>query len=149
MLWVSPTWRERISAPGPTYVNLDDPSRGLDAPPWPDARAFDTPALGLELMAAALAAHDVLAEHTWPAVHERARSLAARLAERLEAAGHEVAPRAATTLVSWVAEDPEAQSAALAEQGIVVRSFPGLPWLRASVGAWNDEDDLDRLVAAL
>jgi selenocysteine lyase/cysteine desulfurase len=30
-----------------------------------------------------------------------------------------------------------------------VRSIPGRPWLRASVGAWNDERDLDRLLDAL
>ena len=27
----------------------------------------------------------------------------------------------------------------------MVRNLPGTPYLRASVGAWNDEDDLDRL----
>jgi L-cysteine/cystine lyase len=32
---------------------------------------------------------------------------------------------------------------------VIVRNIPGTPWLRASVGAWNDEDDLDRLLAAL
>ena len=36
-----------------------------------------------------------------------------------------------------------------AERGIVVRSFPERPWVRASVGAWNDESDLARLVDAL
>ena len=30
-----------------------------------------------------------------------------------------------------------------------MRNLPGRPFLRASVGAWNDESDLDRLLAAL
>jgi len=30
-----------------------------------------------------------------------------------------------------------------------VRSIPGRPWLRASVGAWNDENDLERLLDSL
>ncbi len=33
--------------------------------------------------------------------------------------------------------------------GVVVRNLPGRPLLRASVGAWNDERDLERLLAAL
>ena len=30
-----------------------------------------------------------------------------------------------------------------------MRHLPGTPYLRASVGAWNDEDDLERLLGAL
>ena len=30
-----------------------------------------------------------------------------------------------------------------------MRNLPGRPLLRASVGAWNDESDLERLLAAL
>ena len=30
-----------------------------------------------------------------------------------------------------------------------MRNIPGRPWLRASVGAWNDEGDLERLLEAL
>ena len=149
MLWIAPAWRGRLAPDGPTYVNLAEPADGIDAEPWPDARAFDSPAMSLEVVAGALAAHDVLAAHGWPEVHARARDVAAELAERLAAAGREVAPRSQTTLVSWVSPDPEGESAALAEAGVVVRSFAGLPWVRASVGAWNDESDLERLLAGL
>jgi selenocysteine lyase/cysteine desulfurase len=37
----------------------------------------------------------------------------------------------------------------LAEARITVRPLPGTPYLRASIGAWNDETDLDRLLDAL
>ena len=32
---------------------------------------------------------------------------------------------------------------------MAVRNLPGFPYLRVSVGAWNDESDLERLLAAL
>jgi len=149
MLWVAPAWRERVAARGPTFVNLAEPGRGLASAPHPDARRHDAPALSPEACAAALAAHDVLAGAGWDAVHERAASLAETLAAMLADAGHEVLPRGRTTLVTWRAGDAPAARARLARAGVVVRDIPGRPWLRASVGAWNDESDLERLVAEL
>ena len=60
-----------------------------------------------------------------------------------------MAPRGRTTLVSWEDPDPEASRERLAEHGILVRNLPGTPYLRASVGAWNDEADIERLLATL
>ena len=60
-----------------------------------------------------------------------------------------VAPRGESTLVSFESADPEAERARLADGGVVLRNIPGRPWLRASVGAWNDEDDLERLLGML
>ncbi len=80
---------------------------------------------------------------------ERARTLAARLAEMLAAAGREVVPRGASTLVSFSSPDAEREREPLAAAGVIVRNLPGRPWLRASVGAWNDEGDLERLVGSL
>jgi selenocysteine lyase/cysteine desulfurase len=34
----------------------------------------------------------------------------------------------------------------LQTEGIIVRNLPGSPYVRASVGAWSSEDELDRLV---
>jgi len=149
LLWVAPSWRERLAVISPTYVNLSTPAAGLGAEPWPDARALDTPALSNEAMVAALTAHDVLAVVGWSAVHERAAGLAAALAERLRSTGRTVAPRGDSTLVSWEEPDPDAATARLAREGIIVRSLPQTPYLRASIGAWNDESDLERLLTAL
>ena len=149
MLWVSPAWRERLPSLAPGYLNLAEPGAGLDTAPWPDARAHDAPAIPLEAWSAAFAAHEVLAEFGWPEVHERATSLAAGLADRLRERGRTVAPRGDTTLVTWEMPDAADVPARLAEQGIVVRNLPGTPYVRASVGAWNDEGDLERLVGAL
>jgi selenocysteine lyase/cysteine desulfurase len=149
MLYLSPALRERLAITRRGYGNLADPDAGLDARPHDDARALDTASLNAETVACALAAHELLAAVGWAAVHERARALAARLAELLGARGREPAPRARTTLVSFPSADPPAERARLAEHGVIVRNIPHRPWLRASVGAWNDEDDLDRLLGAL
>jgi L-cysteine/cystine lyase len=37
----------------------------------------------------------------------------------------------------------------LQADGVAVRNLPGTGRLRASVGAWNDDDDLQRLLTAL
>ena len=149
LLWVAPVWRERLAIATPTYLNLSVPSDGLDAAAWDDARALDAPALSNEALAAALAAHDVLADAGWPAVHERAIGLAAGFADQLRATGREVAPRDDTTLVSWEQDDPEGTAIRLAGTGTTIRFLPGTPYLRASVGAWNDESDLERLLDTL
>src|SRR5206468_12936071 len=101
MLWVSPTWRDRLAPPAPGYLNLAEPGKGLDTEPWPDARAYDAPAIPLEAWSAAQAAHDVLAGFGWPEVHERATGLAATLVEQLRERGRTVALRGETTLVTW------------------------------------------------
>jgi L-cysteine/cystine lyase len=149
MLWVSPAWHERLAPPAPGYVNLAEPARGLDTAPWPDARAHDAPAVSLETWSAAIAAHDVLDGFGWPQVHARATGLAAQLATALGERGFTVAPRGDTTLVSWLAPEAETLPARLSERGVVVRSLPGARYLRASVGAWNDDVDLDRLLSAI
>jgi L-cysteine/cystine lyase len=91
----------------------------------------------------------VLAEHGWPEIHRRAATLAAALAAALAERGRTVAPRGETTLVSWEDADPPGTVARLAEEDIVIRALPGTPLVRASVGAWNDESDLERLLSAL
>jgi selenocysteine lyase/cysteine desulfurase len=149
MLWVASSWRERLAPLGATYLNLQNANDGLAAELHPDARRYDSPGVGAETLAAAVAAHDVLASRGWPAVHERASSLAGLLASRLAEAGRTVGPRGETTLVSFEDPDPEATRDRLAEASVIVRHLPGTSYVRASVGAWNDEDDLERLLAAL
>ena len=149
MLFASPALRERLAVSRRGYVNLADPGAGLAARPHEDARCLDAPSLSAEAVACALAAAEVLESAGWKAVHERACTLAARLADLLAEHGREPAPRGRTTLVSFPSPDPEGERSQLAEQGVIVRNIPDRPWLRASVGAWNDESDLERLIAAL
>ena len=149
MLYVAPEFRERVPSLIPSYVTVSDPGAGLDATRWPDSRAWDTPALAGETSRFALASLDVLAEAGWDAVHTGGVELAARLAELLEERGQTVRPRGDTTLVAWDCEEATAVNARARDAGVLIRELPGRKLLRASVGAWNDESDLDRLLAAL
>jgi L-cysteine/cystine lyase len=83
--------------------------------------------------------------------HERARMLTERWREAFLAAGHDVVtePNQAT-LVTWrVPGDTAAVVAALYDRGVIVRDLPGTGTVRASVGWWNDESDLERLLDGL
>ena len=147
-LYVEPGFGERLRCHAPSYISFDDAAQGLDSPLKPDARRHDTPALAREAAALNVASLELFAAAGWAGVHARARDRADALADRLAAAGRTVAPRGASTLVAWEDPDPLAARERLAAAGVVVRNLPGTPLLRASVGAWTDDGDLDRLLAA-
>jgi selenocysteine lyase/cysteine desulfurase len=149
MLYLTPAFRETLAVPRRGYGNLADAGMGLDASLREDGRRFDAPSLSAESTALALASIELLSSAGWSAVHERALRLAERLAVMLAEHGRPPAPRGASTLVSFPSEDPAAERQLLAEAGVIVRNIPDRPWLRASVGAWNDEGDLERLVGML
>ena len=149
MLYVSPAIRERVAPIARGYASFEDVGPGIDAPLHADARRYDTPSLSAETLAFARAALVPLAEAGWPAVHQRARALATQLADELVERGRTVAPRGNTTLVAFSSPDPREERDRLAEGGVTVRDLPGRPLLRASVGAWNSEPDLERLLAGL
>ncbi len=86
MLYVRPALRERLEVSRRGYANQAHPDAGLNAGVHEDARRFDSMSLSAEAVACALAAIGVLESAGWPAVHERARTLAARLVEMLERA---------------------------------------------------------------
>jgi L-cysteine/cystine lyase len=83
--------------------------------------------------------------------HARACELCGVFRAALVEAGHEVVTEPGqSTLVSWRARGDSAEAtAALYERGVVVRELPGTGLLRASVGWWNDESDLERLLEGL
>jgi len=91
----------------------------------------------------------VLGEAGWDAVHTNAVELATQLASMLADADHSVRPRGDTTLVAWECDDAEAVAERARDAGVLIRYLPGRGLLRASVGAWNDESDLERLLAVL
>jgi L-cysteine/cystine lyase len=82
---------------------------------------------------------------------EHSRKLAADLRELLLEAGEDVVTQPAqATLVSWRARGDSAEAVQrLAAAGVLLRDLPKTGLVRASVGWWNDESDLQRLVAAL
>ncbi|MGI8585195.1 MAG: aminotransferase class V-fold PLP-dependent enzyme, partial [Thermoleophilaceae bacterium] len=129
------------------YASLADPRRPAELALHPDARRFDAGSTSGPAAAGWLAALELLGRAGWGAVHERAADLAEMLAGRLAARGLEVAPRGHSTLVSWRDPEPAVAVERLAAAGIVVRDLPGRGLVRASVGAWNGEKEIERLVA--
>jgi L-cysteine/cystine lyase len=147
-LYLQPEFGERVRTVAPTYFSFEDTSKGLDAALRAGARRLDTP-LSREVLATSVAAFEVLEAEGFAAIFERAADLAEHLARQLADKGRTVAPRDRGTLVSFEDPDPEATRQALLDGGVAVRNLPGYPYLRASVGAWNDESDLERLLTAL
>jgi selenocysteine lyase/cysteine desulfurase len=146
MLYVAAGFRERVRVVAPAYASFEDVTREvLHA----GARRYDAPSLSREALAFSLASTRLIDATGLDTVHARATALAARLASELVERGRTVAPRGATTLVAWQDPDPPAAAERLAAADVVVRNLPGTPLLRASVGAWNDESDLQRLLDAL
>jgi selenocysteine lyase/cysteine desulfurase len=148
MLWVDPEFGERVRTIAPGYAAFDDASRGLESTLRAGGRRFDG-ALPRESVAFSLAALKVLVGADIDAHMERAADLADRYAKALADAGYTLAARGRSTLLSFEYPDPPATRERLAEAGIAVRDLPGQPYIRLSVGAWNDESDLERLLAAL
>ncbi|HEY2653649.1 MAG TPA: aminotransferase class V-fold PLP-dependent enzyme [Solirubrobacteraceae bacterium] len=136
---------DELVIPWPGYGSVSDPARALEFEPAEGVKRLDHgfPA-GLR-SAWALASLEVLSEAGWDWIHERAASLAEWLAERLAELGLVVSPRDRSTLVSWEADDPQAEVERLAAQGFVVRSIPAAGVVRASVGAWSSEQELEEL----
>ena len=143
--------RDRMEELAPTragYPSLADPGRALELELHPDASRYMSEVPSLEHLAWSLAALDVLEDFGLERLHERAADLAESLADQLRERGATLAPRGRSTLVSWQADDPQAEAKRLAERGFIVRFLPGTPWVRASVGAWSSEDELTALVEA-
>jgi L-cysteine/cystine lyase len=149
MLYIEPSFRERVRNVAPGYLNFENPNLGLDSPLKATAERFETSALSRESLAVSLAATRLLSEAGLADVQQRGAALAARLADMLAEAGRTVGPRGATTLVAFEDPEPTATRERLNDAGIILREMPNSPYLRASVGAWNDESDLTRLVEAL
>ena len=84
--------------------------------------------------------------------YERSHTLAERLRELLAGKAEVITPAERATLVAF--RPPGSESAGdivakLADAGVLVREIPGTGLIRASVGWWTSEGDLDRLVGGL
>jgi selenocysteine lyase/cysteine desulfurase len=145
-LWIRRDMLDELDTPWPWYLSQADPSDALNSPPAADAARLDHGFPSGMRSAWALASLRVFEEAGWEWVHARAAELAASLADQLTEKGLEVGPRGRSTLVSWKTDDPDAEVARLAGEGFVVRSILSHGLIRASVGAWSDEEELARLV---
>ncbi|HWL34082.1 MAG TPA: aminotransferase class V-fold PLP-dependent enzyme [Gaiellaceae bacterium] len=134
---------ERLRVARPSYFSQAgyEPSGSFE--PAAGAARFDPGWLSSALLAGLLAA--IAIRPDWAFAHAAAQ--AARCRELLAPLA-EVVPGGAT-LVAFQAEDPPALVAKLAEEGVVVREIPKTGLVRVSCGWWTNENDLQRLAAAL
>jgi len=150
-LWVRSSALMRLSTPWPWYLSKSRGPAGVSD--WPSARRLDASTIGMTSLAG------IIESLAWQKARwdegggAHAMALASTLRARLrEAPGVKLLEvDVPSTLVSFVVEGASAGSTAhrLEAAGVMVRSIPGLECVRASVGLWNDEADVERLVSAL
>jgi selenocysteine lyase/cysteine desulfurase len=140
---------DQLTPAWPSFGTVSSPDRPLDLELRAEAQRLDLGLLPHEHSAWAGASLDVMEAAGLEDAQAAAADGAQRLAGLLTERGRTVAPRGRSTLVSWEEDDPEAVAKSLGEAGVVVRHLPGWPYVRASVGAWTSDDDLDRLLDAL
>jgi L-cysteine/cystine lyase len=143
-LYVRDPSRLRVATPGHFAAASYEPSGAFE--PKPGAARFDagwTAAPTLAGLVAALATHP-----EWR--YERAAATAERCRELLEGIVDVVTPPGHSTLVSFRPPgDATELVTRLHADGVIVRELPGRNLVRASVGWWTSEDDLERLAARL
>jgi L-cysteine/cystine lyase len=144
-LYANPELVPDLPAPWSGYHSLEDAERALEPALHPDARRLTTGFPVPHHVEWAHASLDVLEEAGFEQVYERAVAQAERFAALLRDRDVQVAPRGASTLVSFEVADPQDFTERAATENIVIRRLPGRPWARASVGAWSTEDELQRL----
>ncbi len=139
---------ERLRVARPSYFSQESYDPDGAFVPQPGARRFDpnwVPTSSLAGLRAAIAVHP-------PWRFERAASTAERCRELLAAADEDlVTPAERATLVSWRPRTEESGDVVtrLGERGVLVRDLPGTGLVRASVGWWTSDEDLERLVGGL
>jgi len=144
-LYADPELVPDLPAPWSGYHAMEWSDQALVPALHPDARRLSTGYPAPHHVEWSHASLDVFEEAGFDEVHEHAADLAESFAEMLLQRGIEVAPRGLSTLVSFEVSDPEAFAQRAADEGIVIRHLPGRPWARASVGAWNTREELERL----
>jgi L-cysteine/cystine lyase len=139
---------KRLRPARPSYFSQRSHQPNGSFEPQPGARRFDPGWIPVGALAGLLSAIELRPEWCF----ERAFETAERCRRLLRDAGADVVvPEERATIVSWrpVEEEPPDVVARLAAAGVVVREIPHTGLVRASVGWWTSDDDLDRLISAL
>ena len=134
---------ERLRVARPSYFSQTAYEETGSFEPAVGAARFDPGWIATASLAGLVAALELPPEWRF----ERAAEQAARCRRLLEPLV-DVVPGDAT-LVAFRAEDPPALVEQLFSAGVVVRDLPGTGLVRVSCGWWTNDEDLDRLVAAL
>jgi L-cysteine/cystine lyase len=130
----------------PSYLSQSSYERTGAFEPKEGAQRFDTGWTPPPSLAGLVAAIDVRPEWSY----ERALEMTARCRELLAERYQVVTAPDQGTLVAWHMPGDAAEIATrCGEAGVIIRGLPGTDLLRASCGYWTNEDDLQRLLAAL
>ena len=138
---------ERLEVAAPSYFAQQEYEPEGSFTAKEGAARFDSDWIALPSIAGLTSAIDLAPDWRFEAGVEAT----VRCRELLLEAGLEVVTEPGqSTLVSFVPRDDPADTVTAAyEQGVVIRELPGTGWLRVSCGYWTNEEDLQRLVAAV
>lgn len=148
-LFVHPRRVAELGLSIPSYFGRSEHDEYGVPEPTPGATRFDAGALPLPSLAALT---ESLRFHTslGPERFVRARAQTERCLELLAERADVVTEPGNATLVSFKpSESGQVVVERLAAAGVLVREIPELGWVRASVGFWTSDDELERLVDAL
>jgi L-cysteine/cystine lyase len=148
-LYVRPQRVDELAVALPSYFSQQAYEPTGAFVPTPGAARFDPgsiPAPSLAGVLESIAFAQEAGEDRFARAREMAERLRSLLAERFDVLTE---PDQATLVSFRPGRDPEQAVAALAARGVVVRGFHGLDWIRASVGFWTSDGDLERLLDGL
>lgn len=153
-LWLGPRGLDALALTFASYESGSDHRPDGSFVPHPGARRYETSTPAFMLIPGWLAALDWLGGIGWGEIHARTAALhrAARgLLEAVPGVTVITPPPPQAGLIAFAAGggDAEALARALADEGVMVRAIPSPMALRASVGFYNDEEDLARLAGAV
>jgi L-cysteine/cystine lyase len=147
-LYVAPEWIERLRVAVPSYYSQDGYDAAGAFTPKPGAARFDCGWLNRAQIEGSLASLAFL-DDAGPGRFDRARRQASRARELIARLVDLVTAQEQATLLTWEAGDAAGESRRLAERGVIVRNVPNLPWVRASIGFWTSDEELEALAAGL
>jgi selenocysteine lyase/cysteine desulfurase len=139
---------EGLRVARPSYFSQAEHEPDGTFVPRTGARRFEPNWISSAALAGLLAALDTRPEWSF----ERANATAERCRRLLSEAGQDVVvPAERATLVSWHSPGEEASVVVerLEQAGVIVREVPKTGLVRASIGWWTSDGDLERLVDAL
>lgn len=149
-LWVRSAALPKLGTAWPSYFSKQ---RHPSLADWTSARRLDASTVGMTSLAGLVASLDWHREVWRGAGLAHSIELADQLRARLAAKrGVRLVPASTPSqLVSFVVDGESAAAVTqrLEASQILVRSIADLDCVRAAVGFWNDQADLDKLVAAL
>ena len=148
-VYIREDWHERLKVALPSFYG-HEPWRGQEIDiPLPGAQRFEPTGIPLPMLAAmdvSLTYAEELGGERFNYARDLARTTLATLTEKFavaEASGQ-------SALISFdPGKNADEVYQSLAARNVVVRTVPSRNWIRVSLGFWNSNEDIERLMEAL